>query len=98
MAGTKRTKIKKSDQVVIIAGRDKGKRGRVIAERSHKSLGCLSHRFIVVYDRNQEGSAQVGAPWSFLISDDLRPVPPPAPLVAARESNIRDGQGYYTLV
>jgi len=27
---TKRTKIKKSDQVVIIAGRDKGKRGRVI--------------------------------------------------------------------
>jgi large subunit ribosomal protein L24 len=30
MAGTKRTKIKKSDQVVIIAGRDKGKRGRVI--------------------------------------------------------------------
>src|SRR5258705_7980033 len=30
MAGTKRTKIKKRDQVVIIAGRDKGKRGRVI--------------------------------------------------------------------
>ena len=28
--GTKRAKIRKSDQVVIIAGRDKGKRGRVL--------------------------------------------------------------------
>ena len=30
MAGTKRSKIKKNDKVVIIAGRDKGKRGRVL--------------------------------------------------------------------
>ena len=30
MAGTKRAKIKKNDQVVVIAGRDKGKRGRVL--------------------------------------------------------------------
>jgi large subunit ribosomal protein L24 len=30
MAGTKRSKIKKNDQVLIIAGRDKGKRGRVL--------------------------------------------------------------------
>jgi large subunit ribosomal protein L24 len=30
MAGTKRSKIKKNDQVVIIAGRDKGKHGRVL--------------------------------------------------------------------
>ena len=30
MAGTKRVKIKKNDQVVVIAGRDKGKRGRVL--------------------------------------------------------------------
>ena len=30
MAGTKRAKIKKNDQVVVIAGRDKGRRGRVI--------------------------------------------------------------------
>lgn len=28
--GTKRAKIKKNDQVVIISGRDKGKRGRVL--------------------------------------------------------------------
>jgi large subunit ribosomal protein L24 len=28
--GTKRAKIRKNDQVVIIAGRDKGKRGRVL--------------------------------------------------------------------
>ncbi len=30
MAGTKRAKIKKNDQVVIITGRDRGKRGRVL--------------------------------------------------------------------
>ncbi|HLA11607.1 MAG TPA: 50S ribosomal protein L24 [Pyrinomonadaceae bacterium] len=30
MTGTKRAKIKKNDQVVVIAGRDKGKRGRVL--------------------------------------------------------------------
>jgi len=30
MAGIKRCKIKKNDQVVVIAGRDKGKRGRVL--------------------------------------------------------------------
>lgn len=30
MAGTRRSKIKKNDQVVVIAGRDKGKRGRVL--------------------------------------------------------------------
>ena len=30
MAGTKRAKIKKNDQVVVIAGRDKGRRGRVL--------------------------------------------------------------------
>lgn len=28
--GTKRAKIKKNDQVIVIAGRDKGKRGRVL--------------------------------------------------------------------
>ena len=31
MKGTKRAKIKKNDQVIVIAGRDKGKRGRVLA-------------------------------------------------------------------
>jgi large subunit ribosomal protein L24 len=30
MAGIKRSKIKKNDQVVVIAGRDKGRRGRVL--------------------------------------------------------------------
>jgi large subunit ribosomal protein L24 len=30
MAGTKRSKIRKNDQVVIIAGRDKGRRGRIL--------------------------------------------------------------------
>ena len=31
MTARKRAKIKKNDQVVLIAGRDKGKRGRVLA-------------------------------------------------------------------
>lgn len=31
MKGTKRAKIKKNDQVIVITGRDKGKRGRVLA-------------------------------------------------------------------
>jgi large subunit ribosomal protein L24 len=31
LKGRKRAKIKKNDQVIIIAGRDKGKRGRVLA-------------------------------------------------------------------
>ena len=30
MAGKKRSKVKKNDQVVIMSGRDKGKRGRVL--------------------------------------------------------------------
>jgi large subunit ribosomal protein L24 len=30
MAGTKHSKVKKNDQVVIMAGRDRGKRGRVL--------------------------------------------------------------------
>jgi large subunit ribosomal protein L24 len=30
MAGAKRSKIKKNDQVAVIAGRDKGRRGRVL--------------------------------------------------------------------
>ena len=31
MKGRKRSKIRKNDQVVLVAGRDKGKRGRVLA-------------------------------------------------------------------
>lgn len=31
MKGRKRAKIRKNDQVVLVAGRDKGKRGRVLA-------------------------------------------------------------------
>lgn len=31
MKGTKRAKVRKNDQVVVVVGRDKGKRGRVLA-------------------------------------------------------------------
>jgi large subunit ribosomal protein L24 len=34
--GTKRAKIRKDDQVIVIAGRDKGKRGRVLAVAPEK--------------------------------------------------------------
>ena len=30
MAGTKRAKVRKGDQVIVLAGRDKGRRGRVL--------------------------------------------------------------------
>ena len=41
MAGTKRSKIKKNDQVVVIAGRDKGKRGRVLEVRRPRARSRL---------------------------------------------------------
>jgi large subunit ribosomal protein L24 len=37
MAGTRRCKIKKNDQVIVISGRDKGKRGRVLEVLPSKS-------------------------------------------------------------
>lgn len=56
MVGTKRAKIKKNDQVVVIAGRDKGKRGRVLevlpAESKVKVEG------VAIMKRHQKANPQ----------------------------------------
>ena len=56
--GTKRSKIKKGDQVVVIAGRDNGKRGRVLevlpAEGKVKVEGAA------IVKRHQRPNPQAG--------------------------------------
>jgi len=54
MAGTKRSKIRKNDQVAIIAGRDKGRRGRVL-EVSHKKVNVEGSGMI---KRHQKANPQ----------------------------------------
>lgn len=56
MAATKRSKIKKNDQVVIIAGRDKGKRGRVLEVAS--ADGKIKVEGVGVIKRHQRANPQ----------------------------------------
>ena len=56
MAGTKRSKIKKNDQVVVIAGRDKGKRGRVLEVAP--SDGKIKVEGVGVIKRHQRANPQ----------------------------------------
>jgi large subunit ribosomal protein L24 len=56
MAGTKRSKIKKNDQVVVIAGRDKGKRGRVLEVAP--TDGKIKVEGVGVIKRHQRASPQ----------------------------------------
>jgi large subunit ribosomal protein L24 len=56
MPGTKRSKIKKNDQVVIIAGRDKGKRGRVLEVAP--STGKIKVEGVGVIKRHQRANPQ----------------------------------------
>jgi large subunit ribosomal protein L24 len=56
MAGTKRSKIKKNDQVVIIAGRDKGKRGRVLEVAP--SIAKIKVEGVGVIKRHQRANPQ----------------------------------------
>lgn len=56
MAGIKRSKIKKNDQVVIIAGRDKGKRGRVL--EVVKAKGKIKIEGANVIKRHQRANPQ----------------------------------------
>jgi len=58
MAGTKRAKIKKDDQVAVIAGRDKGRRGRVL-EVNPVNSGC--HR-IMPRELAQPGQSVIPVP------------------------------------
>ena len=56
MAGTKRSKIKKNDQVTVIAGRDKGRRGRVLEVDPTK--GKLKVEGIGMIKRHQKANPQ----------------------------------------
>jgi large subunit ribosomal protein L24 len=56
MAGTKRSRIKKNDQVVVIAGRDKGKRGRVLEVAP--SDGKVKVEGVGVIKRHQRANPQ----------------------------------------
>ena len=56
--GTKRSKIKKGDQVVVIAGRDKGKRGRVLEVRPAE--GKVKVEGAAIVKRHQRANPQVG--------------------------------------
>ena len=56
MAGTKRSKIKKNDQVVVIAGRDKGKRGRVLEVAP--TTGKIKVEGVGVIKRHQRANPQ----------------------------------------
>jgi large subunit ribosomal protein L24 len=56
MAGTKRAKIKKNDQVVVVAGRDKGKRGRVLEVVPGK--GRIKIEGVAMIKRHQRANPQ----------------------------------------
>lgn len=56
--GTKRARIKRHDQVVVIAGRDRGKRGRVLEVSVAK--GKVKVEGIGVVKRHQRSSPQSG--------------------------------------
>jgi large subunit ribosomal protein L24 len=56
MAGTKRSKIKKNDQVAVIAGRDKGKRGRVLEVAP--ATGKIKVEGVGVIKRHQKANPQ----------------------------------------
>ena len=58
MKGTKRAKIRKNDQVVVITGRDKGKRGRVLAVAPVK--GKIKVESIGMIKRHQKAAGNRG--------------------------------------
>ena len=58
MKGTKRAKIRKNDQVVVIAGRDKGKRGRVLSVAPVK--GKIKIEGVGMIKRHQKAAGNRG--------------------------------------
>lgn len=56
MAGTKRSKIRKNDQVAVIAGRDKGKRGRVLEVAP--ATGKIKVEGVGIIKRHQKANPQ----------------------------------------
>jgi large subunit ribosomal protein L24 len=55
--GTKRSRIKKGDQVIVISGRDNGKRGRVLEVLPAK--GKIKVEGIAMMKKHQKANAQV---------------------------------------
>src|ERR1041384_4108541 len=58
MKGTKRAKLRKNDQVIVIAGRDKGKRGRVLAVAPDK--GKIKVEGAAMIKRHQKAAGNRG--------------------------------------
>ena len=58
LKGTKRAKLRKSDQVIVIAGRDKGKRGRVLAVAPDK--GKIKVEGVGMIKRHQKAAGNRG--------------------------------------
>ncbi|MDQ3805957.1 MAG: 50S ribosomal protein L24 [Acidobacteriota bacterium] len=56
--GTKRAKVRKGDQVVVIAGRDNGKRGRVL--EVDPSAGRVKVEGVAVIKRHQKANPGTG--------------------------------------
>jgi large subunit ribosomal protein L24 len=56
--GTKRAKIRKGDQVIVIAGRDKGKRGRILEVLP--SEGKVRVEGVAIVKRHQRPNPQKG--------------------------------------
>ena len=56
--GTKRAKIRKGDQVVVIAGRDNGKRGRVL--EVNPSEGKVKVEGVAIIKRHQKANPGTG--------------------------------------
>jgi large subunit ribosomal protein L24 len=54
MRGTKRSRIKKNDQVAIMTGRDKGKRGRVL--EVHPAKGKIKVEGVGMIKRHQRAN------------------------------------------
>src|SRR5687767_10644188 len=52
--GTKRAKVKKGDQVVIMAGRDKGKRGRILDVKPRE--GKVKVEGVAIIKRHQKAN------------------------------------------
>jgi large subunit ribosomal protein L24 len=62
--GTKRAKIRKGDQVIVMAGRDKGKRGRVLDVKP--SEGKVKVEGVAVVKRHQRANPGANRPGGIL--------------------------------
>jgi large subunit ribosomal protein L24 len=63
-AGTKRVKVKKGDQVIVMAGRDRGKRGRVLDVKPRD--GKIKVEGVAVVKRHQRPNPGANRPGGIL--------------------------------